>query len=751
MNFLLPTGTDHAAIAKAAIAFRSQFAPALLIAAGVALVALAWWSYRRRDDDLARWQRALLASARAAFLLLVLLILARPVLVLTLESSASQTLALLCDTSASMGIQDAGTTSRLERVQSLLTNPKLDLLAQLERDYDLRPFVFGRTLSAATGTNDADWVARLKPSGNATALGDAVRDALSAVRGQPLAGMVILTDGGNNIGSPPLDAAALARQENAPLYIHGIGSVKPKDVVVSAVVAPELAFVNDEVSVAVHLRGIGLSGRSAPVTLMLGERFIAQQSVTFSNDAEQVVTMKFTPRDKGVFDLTAAVAPLPDELVKDNNARSKRLRVLDSKIKVLLIEQSPRWEFRYLLATLQRDRRLDLKCVLFEGDPGIARGENSPFLEKFPARKEDLFAYDLILLGDVDPTQLKPDQLNNLGRFVSDFGGALVVIAGRHFMPEAYRKTVMEKLLPVELDGAVATDTGDKPIALDLTTDGKTNPMLRLAEDELDNAVRWRSLPPVYWVCPVGRAKPGAETLLTADDKRKMPVLATHQYGSGRVLFVGTDNTWRWRKNSGESYFTTFWSQIVQRMSLLRLLGSQKRIQISLNRQTANVGDRLTVHARVYTTEFEPVKDATVRGFYADRVTGQSPVEVQLRAAPDQPGMFRGEFLPRAPGAFKFYLDRDANTAADFDVTEPRLEFADIAMNAGLLREMAAASGGRFLTDTQMPHLPEIIGRRAERIASTKEIDLWSSPLYLALLLAVVTAEWILRKLWQLK
>ena len=230
MNFLLPTGAGHAAIAKTQLAFHSQFAPGFLLVAGIVLVALAWWAYRQRDNGLARWQRVLLASARAVFLLLILLILARPVLVLTLEGSARQTLLLLCDNSASMGIRDIGSTNRLERAQSLLTSPKINLLEQLERDYDLRPFVFGRTLAAATGTNRTDWVTRLAPAGNATALGDAVRDALSSVRGRSLAGMVLLTDGGNNSGSPPLDAATLARQENVPLYIHGIATTQPKDI-----------------------------------------------------------------------------------------------------------------------------------------------------------------------------------------------------------------------------------------------------------------------------------------------------------------------------------------------------------------------------------------------------------------------------------------------------------------------------------------------------------------------------------------
>ena len=72
-------------------------------------------------------------------------------------------------------------------------------------------------------------------------------------------------------------------------------------------------------------------------------------------------------------------------------------------------------------------------------------------------------------------------------------------------------------------------------------------------------------------------------------------------------------------------------------------------------------------------------------------------------------------------------------------------------MNEPLLKQMAAASGGAFFREEDLYKLPEMIRQKAVRVRSSVEVEFWSSPLYFILMLAVVTSEWILRKLSQLK
>jgi hypothetical protein len=808
---------DAVHIAGASLAFRGGLSMGWFVFLVLLVAALMYWLYRASPITLAAWRRHALTVLRVLFVSMVLALLLRPVLAFTVEGTVRRVLVMLLDGSASMQIKDPrldpadqkraaiargligakgglGQTldrsrarefeqvSRLELTKAVLKNQQLDLLPRLDREFDLSAFSFGqgvaelsaRKVSAETNApadadkrakatvESFDWTDRLEATAPSTAIGDAIREVMTRKRGQPLAGIVLVTDGVNNSGSQPRDAAAAARQEGVPLYIYGVGITSPRDIILQTVFAPDVTFVRDEVPVTVRVRGQGLNGESAELQLKLDDRVVATKTVTFTGDGEQVVPMKFTPGSLGEFDLTAGIEARPDETVKDNNSRTQRLKVIDAKIKVLLVDQSPRWEFKYLQMMLLRDRRIDLKCVLVEGGRGISRTADSPYLAGIPTRREELFKYDLIILGDVDPKVLTAQHQENLNKLVSDFGGALVVLAGKRFMPAAYRRSVLDKLLPVEFDAPTLESNqdpvADKPIRLQLTSAGRASPMLRLSDKDTENANLWGQLPPIFWTAKVSRPKPAAEVLLVDPDPAKesrfgkMPVIAVQQYGLGQVMFVGTDNLWRWRKNAGDFYYTAIWGQIAQRVSIQRLLGVSKRTQLNTDRQNYMSGDRVTVYARLYTgVGFDPVQEPSVKGFFGLKNGQGSRPEVILRPIPEQPAMYRGEFVAPVAGAYSFWVELDPNTQLDFNVTEPKFEFGETAMNEGLLKDLAAATGGQFFREEDLHKLPATISAKTERVQSPMEIELWASPLYFLLMLGVVTAEWVLRKMSHLK
>ena len=805
---------DAVHIAKTSLALRGGIGAGWFFFWLLGLGALIFWLYRHSPANVSPARKATLAGLRVAFVGLLLLLLMRPILSFTVEGSVRRLLVLLVDTSASMQIKDprldpddqkraalgkglldpakglaqsleggqlkeVEQIGRMDLLKSILKNERLNLLPRLEKEFDLDAFTFGQEANplavrkeaeanpgakpAATAATPSSltWVERLTATNPATAIGDALREVLNRKRGQPLAGILLLTDGANNSGSQPREAAGLLRQEGVPLYVYGVGITSPRDIIVGNIFAPDITFVKDEVPITVRVRSQGLRGETAELVLKLDNQQVAGRTIAFANDGEQVIPLRFTPQRQGDFDLEASIEPRPDEAVKDNNSRSQRLRVIDAKIKVLLIDQAPRWEFRYLQAMLLRDRRIALKCFLVEGDPGIARGEATPYLAQFPTKKEELFKYDLVIFGDVDPKSISPAQLENLNELISKFGGALVMVAGKRFAPQAYRRTVIEKLLPVVFDSPGPESplalVSDKPVRLELTAAGRANPMLRLSDKEEENLALWKQLPPLYWVAKVARPKPAAEVLLVDPDPAresrfgKMPVVAHQQYGLGQVMYVGTDNTWRWRKNAGDLYYTTLWGQIAQRVSLQRLLGGSRHTQLTTDRQNYLMGDRISVYARLYGVGFEPVQEPSVKGFHGAK-TGQGPkAEVALRPIPEQPGLYRAEFVAPTPGNYQFWVEQDPNTLLDFNVTEPKFELGETAMNEPLLKEMAATAGGAFFREEDLFRLPDTISAKTEQVRSPLEVELWSSPLYFLLLLAVVTAEWVLRKMSYLK
>jgi hypothetical protein len=338
----------------------------------------------------------------------------------------------------------------------------------------------------------------------------------------------------------------------------------------------------------------------------------------------------------------------------------------------------------------------------------------------------------------------------------------MLMIAGRRFSPAAYARTPIDQMLPVEVTaGAVAiasggTDIADKPLRLELTPAGAQSTMLRLSDKQEDSQAFWSKLPPIFWDAAVARAKPAAQVLVVDGDPAKasrfgkMPVIALQQYGTGQVMYVGTDNTWRWRQNGGETLYTTFWGQIVQRLSLPKLLGiGSKRTQLTADRQNYVAFDKVRIYARLYNDSFQPVEEASVKGFY--QVAGDAPQAIVMRGIAEQPGMYRADFVAPRAGDYTVWLERDAATKLNFAVGTPRLELAETAMQDKAMREAAATSGGAFFREETLSKLPDQIQKEAREVRSTTETELGFSPIYFLLLLGVVSAEWILRKMSRLK
>ena len=764
-------------------------------------------------------RRWVMAGLRTVFLWLLLALLLRPVLAVTVAGSVRQSLALLIDTSRSMGIRDvreaevdirragialgtgwrgagaagaAGTKypARIEVVRGALGNPQLELWRRLTRDFQLGVFTFDRqvsdlavsSLGGGESGNTEAWMAGLKAEGGATSLGDAIREVIAARRGQAPAGIVVISDGASNSGLPLQEAAHLAQAENIPLYCYGVGITTPKDIIVSDILAPEIAFVRDELPLSVRVRAQGMKGQRGKLTLKANDKVVDTAEVTFGEDGEQLVRMRFTPEHKGELSLVASIPPRADEVVQDNNeSPAQPLRVVDGRIKVLHIEQTPRWDFKYLQALLMRDRRVDYRCWLQEADPGIAvaasgtgeaggaggGGWENPYITQFPGPRAELFKFDLVILGDIDPRSLTVAQMQALNDFVANFGGAMIMVAGKNFSPQGFRRTPIEKMLPVEFEGGIpgglgeAGDVFDKPLRMQLTPVGRGHPLMQLGATEAESARRWERIPSIFWTARVLRPKPAAEVLLVDADSSKasrfgkMPVLALQQYGMGQVLYVGTDNTWRWRKNQGSDMFTQLWSQIIERMSIPHMMGLSKRTQLAADRRKYAPGERVTIYARLYDEKnFEPLNVPTVAGTLNLRGAGAGGGgrAVTLRQLPDQPGMYRAEFMvPAEAGNFQFKVASDAGTTLDLLVAESKLELNETALNESGLRELAQLSGGGFYREEDLSRLPEQIRHTAQPVLSSYDVEFWSSPLYFLALVLAAGAEWWLRKRAQLK
>jgi hypothetical protein len=180
-----------------------------------------------------------------------------------------------------------------------------------------------------------------------------------------------------------------------------------------------------------------------------------------NDDFRVSVALGHVPKETGIHSYQVEMETKPDDLIKENKRVERFVAVTDARIKLLLIDDRPRWEFRYVRNLFTgRDKTVQLQHVLLTPDrlngaaerPPLAASASRPYGEfeatAVPESAEEWLKFEVILLGDVPPDSLDPPTIEVLERFVGKHGGTLVVVAGPNFMPHAYAGTKLAELLP---------------------------------------------------------------------------------------------------------------------------------------------------------------------------------------------------------------------------------------------------------------------------------------------------------------
>lgn len=762
------------------------------------LGAAAILAYRWGAPNLKRSRRGLLATLRVICIIIFLILVVRPILMLTIHEPIRERLLVLIDGSQSMQITDrrtdgkdqerariaaggGGDTNNISRanlLKALSTNTKLRLWPRLQEKADLSFYEFsgapsplGMPQVTADAAKDSPILDEVKGifdretfDGDTTALGDSLLQVLEENRGQPITGVMIISDGANNTGVPPDEIAAQAGQEGIPLFVYGIGITAPKDVFVEELTGPRGAFMKENAEFTVKVKASGYAGQTAMLQLKADGLVVKEQQITFGVDGSNEYKIAFEPQAKGNVNIEASIEPRGDESAMDNNAASAKLRVLDSKVKVLYLEQEPRWDFRYLLATLRRDRRLDVKCVLFDGDAVDPNDKETPFLTGFPEDRAAVVENEIIIMGDVDPKELGETRMKLINEWVGEMGGGLIFLAGRNHNPVDYANSPLEPLLPVEVDPSIPkerwSERAEDPIKLKLTPVGELSPLFRLDENPSRNRQIWDAFPGVNWTARVIRARPSAQTFLedstpaNANRNGLMPVIAQHTYGQGQVMYFGFDETYRWRSKVGQEYYTRIWNQVIQSFSLERQLGASTRSQLKSDKAVYYAGDKVIISGKVLGEDFRPVLDPSVRGTLQRRQTLEGNPEesaLNLASIPDQPGSYEVEFEVKQAGFYSYSTILDPKAAVKFEVVDPQIEMGETAMNEATLKNMANLSNGVFMREEDLDKLPDLVSSRSSTLPTYKKLELYYSPWWIVALITFIALEWLLRRVWQLR
>jgi len=791
----------------------SPYAVALLC---VAVAVAGAWSLRREAAFLSRRNYWALVALRVLPFLLLIFLLLKPVLIYQTESPVRRNVVLLVDESESMMIADkvlnkvqlesaaylldlrdnpsprptpaeafripspdeeraarldlgldekqlaaVKATSRTALLRRALLRDGGDLLAHLRENYLFEVYGFSdklREIPFDRDTKPSALVGALRHNGPSTRLGSALLRIVQDLRGRPVAGIILVSDGRNIAGIPPESAAEVAADARIPVYAVPVGAGGSRDIAVTALIAESVVFKGDEFPVSAKIASRGYSGYSVSVVFECNGKVVETKPITLTGK-EQLVTFRYKRDEEGKIRVRVAVRPQETEETADNNRAETEIRVIDKKIKVLMVEEIPRWDFRYLRNALLRDPHVKLKVYLREADREVAASDPL-YLSRFPSTEKELFDYDLLILGGFRPKFLTQDQMDMIEKFVGKMGGGLIFMAAENVAPELFAGTPLEVLLPVRpvrearpwLDpDRIEPKTGRR--RLELTEEGKRHAITTLELEKDRNERAWRDFPLHYWVADVGGLKPAASVLVRSGSVRDgtaVPAVVLQPYGLGRVLYVGIDSTWRWRYKVGDRYFVRFWGQAVQFLTLSRLLGQNKRLQIVSDRDTYEAGETVSLSVRALDASFQPRRDEEVTLTVEDQTGKRRTIPAYLE--PDRAGVYSAVFKIPYEGHFTVSVEDGGEKASlEFDAKRARLEFRNSASDWAAMKRIAEVSGGRLVTLDHLDELPKLLGQNAARFVDRREQAMWDWPPFLILFLLVRTLELALRKYWHLK
>lgn len=574
----------------------------------------------------------------------------------------------------------------------------------------------------------------------------AIPAAMSMVGQKPVRAVVMFSDG-RQVGGDASIVSSLS-PAGAPVFAVGIAPLeKPRDLAIAQDVAiPSSAFVGETMTVRASILAIGQPAGSVDVQLRAGDAEPMTQRVAIKADGTPApVEFAVHLETGGPQRFTLSVAPTAGEITAENNVVERWVKVLPERMKVAAYAGSAGWDFQLLRGLLSQTPWIKLDSAMLD-----------PSAPRLALTSEEILQHDVIILSDVPAGALDDVQWDAVNRLVRERGGSLFLLAGPDFLPSTYtpQTIVASSLLPFDvrnLSPSWRTWPGEQA-AFRLTPAGELSAeqaeALSVGAGQ-GNIHNWQSMPALFRVLNIPQlsSRDQAHALLIESDSR-VPVLSESFSGSGRVLLLGTNETWRWRHKVGERDFVRFWLQLIRYAAGEPYAMQQGLVALDTDRVAISPRESLNVRARILQNDADSFRLDVMQ-------QGQIVQSLNLTQADPRGG---GRYVASVSGLGDgTYLLRLSNPVAE-NPTSPVLELpfvvatrseaemADVSGDNTLLTRIADASGGQFLPIERLGDLTGLLETSGANRSRLSERSIWDHPLLFVFVVACFGAEWALRK-----
>ena len=683
--------------------------------------------YRRTNPIVSPVMRITLAVLRALALTLMLLIIFESTLYLRYIRSRRPILAVAVDQSVSMTVSD-GNGSRRETLQKVLADP---LFADLRKKYELRHYLFAGQVEriTAAGLDSFRFV------GDETDLQNALEKISAQSESDRLQGILLISDGSYTRGGNPV---RLADQLKVPVYAVGIGSpATVADLAVAQVQATPFAYLGQSTPVRVTVHSSGLGALTLPITLSSEGRTLAAAQLELpAAPADAEITLNFVPETLGRQKLDIRIPVQANEQTAENNRRTLYIDVLKSKLTIMMIAGSVTPDLTFFRKHLTTDR-YDFEL--------LARKTPGQFYQTVPSAA-DLNEVDLFIFYDFPTRDAGPAMLHNLQETLKTHAKPVLLILGPNTSPAEL--ALFKNVTPVEQAERLPEE---RYASVEPSPAGIPHAVMQVLPDLTASQTAWRALPPLFNVFHIRALMPGSEVLAhqkaDAQTPATEPLIIIRNDGH-KSAAVAAYQLWRWDFllkgiEGREPVLAPFLDNLMRWLEMPR---TDELVHVETDKTHYRYGDPVVVSVTVYDEKLQPVNDAVVE------LTLQGQNSPILTASPAGVGRYALTLSPQQPGDYQLQATamvqehRIGVSTTLFTVGEYSAELAHLQAQLDVLKNLARVTGGRYVAPDLLGELAAEFPERLIKTPTTVERELWNQKLLLIAVLALLTAEWLIRK-----
>ena len=671
---------------------------------------------------------------------------------------------------------DLESLTRRQRAGRILDALEEEILSDMAEDVRIRRFQFDERLQPVA--NGVAWqdAADFAPE---TAGSDAVDRVTNLTKVlQELAKSrssdstrlaVMFSDGHHNEPNVATPQEVAKDFIDLPVYVVPLGNAGTvRDIRIHRVEAPATVIENDSGTIDAIVTAFDCDGVTTDVVLRHDGKEIDRQTLEFEGERlDRRIQFQVSAEKVGWQEYELAVETVEEEASESNNVAQVSWEVVRDKLRVLITDDNPRWEYRYLQQLFRRDAHIEFDELLFF--PKLRGTGEMAAKQRLPRTVEDWALYDVVILGDVGLQFFGRESQESLVEYVRQGHGHAIIIAGQDHMPARYQGQPLIDLLPVEDVGA---EVLAKSFGVAITDEGRLHSALAIEDSAPASELSWVNVyqkKPIHRLSTYCKPKSTARTLIRVqpltdevivdqstarEDQRAF--LCWHQVGGGRVVYLSAPQTWVLRFRRGDRLHHRFWGQMLRWVTTseigsgterLRLTTDQTRYQMNepieitawLKDETGRPSAGQSLQAQVRQLEKEIVTidleaDLSVAGRYFARVNNLKPGAYEITVG--------GEIVEQLTENSNQEEIRRKITIESSD----NIEMLDTRCNRPLLEQVAKMTGGQVVPPTAIDEVLKLASLTPEVTETVHRSPLWNRWSNLWLVIICLSVEWMVRK-----